>query len=101
MKLNRRHKAGFFITIVCVGLSLLDGENLSIALGFFFLGMAASWLIGSVSLRFCYVLLIVASVATVVGAFVLLFSIPPTALTMPTRYALIVILPFCTSFLAF
>jgi hypothetical protein len=61
VKLNRRHKAGLFITIVFVGLSLLARESLETAIGFFFLGIAASWAIGSASLRFCYALLIAAS----------------------------------------
>jgi hypothetical protein len=101
VKLNRRHKAGLFITIVFVGLSLLARESLETAIGFFFLGIAASWAIGSASLRFCYALLIAASASAVVGALIVLLSITPTELATPIRYAFILIVPFLVSFLAF
>ncbi len=49
--LNRRHKAGAFLVLVAAGLSLSFEASAKQTAGIVLLGVAATWLFGSVSLR--------------------------------------------------
>ena len=49
--LNRRHKAGLFLVLVATGLSLFFEASAKQTAGIVLLGVAATWLFGSVSLR--------------------------------------------------
>lgn len=49
--LNRRERAGIFLVLVAVGISLLLNVSTKQATGIALLGIAATWLIGGVSLR--------------------------------------------------
>lgn len=46
-KLNRRHKAVLFITMLGVGTGLMAGESIEIAIGLAFGGAALAWAVGS------------------------------------------------------
>ncbi len=48
MQLNRRHKAGLFLTVVAVGVSLLLDATAKVVVGIAFLSLAATWLIASI-----------------------------------------------------
>jgi hypothetical protein len=50
-RLNRREKAGVFLVLVVVGTGLLLNISVKQAAGIAFLGIAATWLVGGVSLR--------------------------------------------------
>ncbi len=51
MQLNRRHKVGFFLTTVIVGAGLLLDVNAKESVGIALLGLAATWLVGSLNVR--------------------------------------------------
>jgi len=51
MDLNRRHKVGLFGTLVIAGLALVNGVGLSLGFGILFLGIAATWALGSRSIE--------------------------------------------------
>ena len=51
MTLNRRHKAGLFLTLVAVGCGLFLEVSVKQAVGITLLGIAFSWLIGSLNPR--------------------------------------------------
>ena len=51
MVLNRRHKAGLFLVLIATGLSLLFEASAKQTAGVVLLGLAATWLFGSLSLR--------------------------------------------------
>jgi hypothetical protein len=51
MTLNRRHKAGLFLTLVAVGCGLFLEVSARQAVGIALLGIAFSWLIGSLTPR--------------------------------------------------
>jgi hypothetical protein len=63
--LNRRHRAGVFLVLVTVGLSLFFEASAKQTVGIFLLGLAATWFFGSVSLR--ALALIASSVAFLSG----------------------------------
>ncbi len=46
-KLNRRHKAMLFLTLIVTGLALLNGAVIGKGLGIALLGVAAAWVVGS------------------------------------------------------
>jgi hypothetical protein len=46
-KLNRRHKGALCATLACVGIILVTGGGVRIAVGIMFLGAAFSWALGS------------------------------------------------------
>jgi hypothetical protein len=50
-RLNRRERAGVFLVLVATGVSLLLNVSAKQATGIALLGIAATWLVGSVSLR--------------------------------------------------
>lgn len=50
-RLNRREKVGAFLVLVAVGVSLLLNVTAKQAAGIALLGIAATWLVGGVSLR--------------------------------------------------
>jgi|GEM_PF-5304860 len=50
-QLNRREKAGVFLVLVATGVSLLLNASARQATGIALLGIAATWLVGSVNLR--------------------------------------------------
>jgi hypothetical protein len=47
LKLNRRHKAALFVTLVAAGASLVSGDAMKIGLGIVLLGVAFAWAFGS------------------------------------------------------
>jgi hypothetical protein len=49
--LNRRHKVGLFLTLVVAGFSLLPDASARQTAGVILLGLAATWLVGSMALR--------------------------------------------------
>jgi hypothetical protein len=49
MQLNRRHKAGLFLTVVIVGVALLLDVSAKESVGISLLGLAATWLVGNMS----------------------------------------------------
>jgi hypothetical protein len=49
--INRREKAGIFLVLVAVGISLLLNLSVKQVAGIASLGVAATWLVGGVSLR--------------------------------------------------
>jgi hypothetical protein len=51
MQLNRRHKVGLFLTIVIVGAGLVLDTGVKESVGIGLLGLAATWLVGSVRLK--------------------------------------------------
>ena len=51
MKLNWRHKAGLFLTLVAVGCGLFLECSAKQAVGIALLGIAFAWLIGSLTPR--------------------------------------------------
>ncbi len=51
MQLNRRHKVGLFLTIIIVGTGLVLDAGVKESVGIGLLGLAATWLIGSVRLK--------------------------------------------------
>jgi hypothetical protein len=59
--LNRRHKAGLFLTLVAAGLCLFFESSAKQTAGIVVLGVAATWLIGSVSVRALAAILFVAA----------------------------------------
>jgi uncharacterized integral membrane protein len=51
MQLNRRHKVGLFLIIIIVGTGLVLDAGVKESVGIGLLGLAATWLIGSVRLK--------------------------------------------------
>ena len=49
IQLNRKHKAGLFLTLIAVGVGLLLDADVNVVAGVAVLGVAASWLIGSLT----------------------------------------------------
>ena len=54
--LNRRHKVGLFLVIVATGLGLFLDASMKQTAGVVLLGLAATWLIGSLGLRTLWLL---------------------------------------------
>jgi hypothetical protein len=54
--LNRRHKVGFFLVLVAAGISLLFEASAKQTAGVILLGVAATWLLGTVSVRLLWLL---------------------------------------------
>lgn len=51
LTLNRRHRAGLFLVLVAAGLSLFLEASVKQTAGIALLGLAATWLLGSLSIR--------------------------------------------------
>lgn len=51
MRLNRRHKAGLFLVLVAAGLSLFLEASAKQTAGGVLIGLAVTWLLGTISLR--------------------------------------------------
>lgn len=73
VNLNRRHKAGLFVVLVATSLSVFFEASARQTAGIVFLGVAATWLFGSVSLRVLGFRF--SSLACVVGLCVAIFPI--------------------------
>lgn len=69
--LNRRHKAGLFLVLVAIGLSLFFEASAKQTAGILLLGSAATWFLGSVRPR-TLGLIILASTASCAGLYLML-----------------------------
>jgi hypothetical protein len=61
--LNRRHKVSLFLVLVAAGLSLFSEASLKQTAGIVVLGLAATWFIGSLSVRVVGIVLSLAAFA--------------------------------------
>jgi len=65
-KLNRRHKAVIFLTVLAVGVCLILGKGLRVASGVALLGLAIGWLFGSNS-KVVHALFVMAGLLCLIG----------------------------------
>lgn len=100
-RLNRRHKAGLFLTIVLVGLGLLAGMPLGEGVGCFLLGVAVTWGIGALSRRAGYVLALAVTIAMLIGLLVVADFLRPDKTNDLIGYALVVAFAALLSLLLF
>lgn len=71
--LNKRHRIGLFLVIVVAGLSLLLEASTRQTAGIILLGLAATWLVGSVALRTLWFVL--SALVFIVGLYVATFPV--------------------------
>jgi hypothetical protein len=69
LKLNRRHKAALFVTLVAAGTGLVLGASMKIGLGIILLGVAFAWAFGSDS-RSVHRLFLACGLLIVIGSLV-------------------------------
>jgi hypothetical protein len=67
LRLNRRHKAALFVTLVLAGASLVSGDAMKIGLGIILLGVAFTWAFGSDS-RVVHRLFLACGLLIVIGS---------------------------------